>query len=308
MSLVYKADPARGAEWAALLAAKRPDLPFHVWPDTGDAAAVRFLAAWVPPADLMGTFPNLEVLFSVGAGVDQFDLSALPPQVPLVRMVEPGIIDAMAEYATMSVLALHRDLPAYLVQQREERWKQIRVRTAASRGVGVLGLGELGQAVLARLAPFGFRLSGWSRSRKAIPGVACHAGAAELPAFLAGCDILVCLLPLTAETRGFLHAGLFAQLPPGAGLVNVGRGGHLVQQDLLAALDSGRLSAAVLDVAEPEPLPAGHPFWRHPRILLTPHIASQTQPETAVEALLANLDRHARGERMLGLVDRARGY
>ncbi|MBR0680880.1 glyoxylate/hydroxypyruvate reductase A [Roseomonas eburnea] len=308
MAFLYKADPVRGAEWARLFAERRPDLPFHVWPETGDPAAVRFLAAWVPPADLATRFPNLEVVFSVGAGVDQFDLAALPPHLPLVRMVEPGIIGGMVEYVTMSVLALHRDLPAYLGQQREEVWKPIRVRPAARRRVGLLGLGELGRAVLAALAPFGFALSGWGRSRRVIPGVTCHAGAAELPAFLAGCDILVCLLPLTEETRGILRRDLFAHLPEGAALVNAGRGGHLAQQDLLDALGSGRLSAAILDVAEPEPLPPGHPFWSHPRIWLTPHVASMTQPETAVEAVLENLDRHARGEGLVGLVDRRLGY
>ena len=308
MAFVYKADPVRGAEWARIFAERRPDLPFHVWPETGDPAAVRYLAAWLPPNDMPTRFPNLEVLFSVGAGVDQFDMAALPTQLPLVRMVEPGIIGGMVEYVSMAVLALHRDMPAYRAQQARQDWRAIRVVPALRRRVGILGLGELSRAVLAALAPFGFPLSAWSRSRHEVPGVACHAGAEELPRFLAGCDILVCLLPLTAQTRGILDAALFAQLPAGAALVNAGRGGHLVQQDLLAALDSGRLSAAVLDVADPEPLPPGHPFWTHPRIWLTPHVASQTQPETAVEAVLANLDRHARGEPMVGLVDRVRGY
>jgi glyoxylate/hydroxypyruvate reductase A len=209
---------------------------------------------------------------------------------------------------TFAVLALHRDLPAYLEQQRRGVWQPIRVWPAGRRRVGVLGLGELARAVLARLAGFGFALSGWSRTTRGIPGVDCHAGPEGLPAFLSGCDILVCLLPLTDGTRGMLDRRLFAALPEGAALVNSGRGGHLVQQDLLEALEAGRLSAAVLDVAEPEPPPPGHPFWTHPRIWLTPHIASMTQPETAVEAVLANLQRHARGERMHGLVDRTLGY
>jgi glyoxylate/hydroxypyruvate reductase A len=308
MAFVYKADPVRGAEWARIFAERRPDLPFHVWPETGDPAAVRFLAAWLPPEDLAARFPNLEVVFSVGAGVDQFDLAALPAHLPLVRMVEPGIIAGMVDYVSMAVLALHRDMPAYRGQQARREWRAIRVRPAARRRVGILGLGELSRAVLAALAPFGFPLSAWSRSRHAVPGVACHAGSAELPGFLAGCDILVCLLPLTEQTRGILDAALFAQLPHGAALVNAGRGGHLVQQDLLAALDAGQVSAAVLDVTEPEPLPPEHPFWTHPRIWLTPHVASQTQPETAVEAVLDNLIRHARGAPMIGLVDRCRGY
>jgi glyoxylate/hydroxypyruvate reductase A len=197
MAFVYKADPVRGAEWAALFARKRPALPFHVWPETGDPASVRYLAAWLPPDDLAARFPKLEVVFSVGAGVDQFDLSLLPPSVPLVRMVEPGIVGGMVEYVAMSVLALHRDLPAYLGQQRAGQWRSIRVHPASRRRVGILGLGELSRAVLAALAPFGFQLSGWSRSARDIPGVVCHAGEAALPGFLGACDILVCLLPLT---------------------------------------------------------------------------------------------------------------
>lgn len=308
MAFLYKGDNA--AAWAQEFAARAPEIPFHLWPAAGEAAdfdpaAVRFLAIWQPPADIPARFPKLEILFSVGAGVDQFDLAKLPPTLPLVRMVEPGLIDGMVEYVCFAVLGLHRDMPHYL-SARE--WRPLPVKTAAQRRVGVLGLGELGRAVLTRLATFGFDCAGWSRSRHEQPGVRCHAGADELPAFLAGCDILVCLLPLTAATRGMLDAQLFAALPAGAALVNVGRGGHLVEKDLLQALDDGHLSAAILDVCEPEPLPAGHAFWRHPRIWLTPHIASATQPASAVEAVLENLRRHARGEALVGLVDRSKGY
>jgi glyoxylate/hydroxypyruvate reductase len=308
MSFVYKADPTRGAEWARHFRERMPELPFHVWPDTGDPSAVRFLAAWEPPAEIASLFPNLELLFSSGAGVDQFDFAALPPGLALVRMVEPGIVEGMVEYATLSVLALHRDFPSYRVQQRAKAWTTIRVRPASARRVGVMGLGLLGRAVLERLSVFGFVLSGWSRSARAIPGVECHAGPEALPGFLAACDILVCLLPLTPETRGILDRRLFAALPRGAGVVNVGRGPHLVDADLLAALEEGQVSAALLDVTEPEPLPPEHPFWHHPRVWITPHIASQTQPGTAVEAVVANLRRHARGEPLVGVVDRGRGY
>jgi len=308
MSFVYKADPTRGAEWARHFRERMPELPFHIWPETGDPAAVRFLATWRPPENIASLFPNLVVLFSTGAGVDQFDAASVPPGVALVRMVEPGIVESMVEYVTLSALALHRDFPAYREQQRAAVWGEIPVRPASTRRVGVMGLGVLGRAVLERLSRFGFALAGWSRSARSIPGVECHAGADALPRFLAGCDILVCLLPLTPETRGILGRRLFTALPRGAGLVNVGRGPHLVADDLLAALDDGQLSAALLDVADPEPLPSDHPFWRHPRIWLTPHIASQTQPETAVEVVMANLRRHARGEPLLGTVDLGRGY
>ena len=308
MSFVYKSDPVRGRQWAEIFAREAPQLPFHVWPDIGDPAKVRFLAAWEPPSDIRATFPNLELLFSSGAGVDQFDFSALPPDLPVVRMVEPGIIGGMVEYVSWAVLSLHRDMLQYQRQQRRAQWKTTMVRPAAQRRVGVLGLGTLGQAALTQLRSFGFDCAGWSRSRHVLDGVQCFAGQDELPAFLARTDILVCLLPLTSETRGLLNAALFAQLPQGASLVHVGRGPHLVKHDLLDALESGRIAEAVLDVTDPEPLPPAHPFWHHPHIWLTPHIASMTQPASAAQVVLDNLRRHRDGEPLLGLVDRARGY
>ena len=308
MTFLYKANTVRGAEWARFFAERAPDLPFRLWPDVGDPADVHYLATWVPPDDIATTFPNLKLIFSVGAGVDQFDPSKLPADIPLIRMLEPGITESMLDYVTMAVLALHRDLVHFIAQQREQVWRELRITPAAKRRVGVMGLGLLGQAVLARLKMFGFPLAGWSRSPRSIEGVTCYAGTNGLADFLAQSDILICLLPLTSETRGILNAELFERLPRGARLLNVGRGGHLIEADLIAALDRGVLAAAVLDVAEPEPLPAEHPFWSHPRILLTPHIASMTTPETAVEFVLDTIARHHRGEVLPGRVDRERGY
>jgi len=311
MTFLYKADPVRGAQWARLFAEKAPDMPFRIWPDgsaAADAHKVRYLAVWEAPPDLATTFPNLEVVFSVGAGIDQFDLSAIPAHLPVVRMIEPGIVAGMVEYVTLATLALHRDWLTYAAQQREARWQPLRTRVASERRVGVLGLGVLGQAVLTRLASFGFQCAGWSRSPRSLDGIECYAGAETLPQFLARTDILVCLLPLTDATRHLLNRDLFAQLPHGAALINTGRGGHVRQDDLLEALDSGQLSAAVLDVADPEPLGADHPLWRHPRVMLTPHVASMTQPDSAVEVVLDNLRRHREGAPLVGLVDRSRGY
>lgn len=307
-TFLYKADPVRGQRWARIFAERAPDLDFRIWPDVGDPAAVRFLVAWEPPEDIQACFPNLEVLFSAGAGVDQFDLDALPAHLPLVRLVEPGITHGMVEYTAFGVLALHRDMHEYRRQQQREEWTPILVRLASQRRVGVLGLGALGQAVVAKLRGFGFDCAGWSQSRRELPGVSCFAGREELPPFLRRTDILVCLLPLTPGTRGILDRSLFEQLPAGAGLVHVGRGPQLVQDDFLAALASGRLGNAVVDVTDPEPLPAGHPFWKHPQIWLTPHIASMTQPDSAAQVVLDNLRRHADGLPLEGLVDRARGY
>jgi glyoxylate/hydroxypyruvate reductase A len=307
-AFVYKSDPDRGRRWAEVFARDAPHIDFRIWPDIGDPAQVHALAAWQPPDDILGVFPNLKLLFSTGAGVDQFDFARLPPALPVVRMIEPGIRSGMVEYVSWAVLALHRDIPHYQRQQRDAEWTPRVVTPAGERSVGVLGLGALGQAVLAQLRGFGFDCAGWSRSRHAVEGVRCYAGADELPAFLARTQLLVCLLPLTPATQGFLDAALFDALPHGAQLVHVGRGPQLVADDLLAALASGRLAHAVLDVTEPEPLPPAHPFWRHPAIWLTPHIASVTQPETAAEAVLENLRRFEAGAPLIGRIDRARGY
>jgi len=307
-SVLYKSDAARGRAWAAYFAEHAPDITFHVWPDHGDLTQVEYLIAWQAPPDLLAALPNLKVLFSSGAGVDHVDFSAIPPHVQITRMVEPGIINGMVEYVTLSALALHRDLFDYIDAQASGAWTPLEVPPASARRIGVMGLGVLGQAVLERLSAFGFRLRGWNRSPREIPGVDGYAGADSLEPFLAECDVLICLLPLTDATRGILGRRVFATLPRGASLINVGRGGHLDQPALLAALDSGQISRAILDVTDPEPLPADHPFWRHPRVLVTPHVASMTQPETAAPVMLENLRRHQRGEPLRDLIDRRRGY
>ncbi|MFW9270284.1 2-hydroxyacid dehydrogenase [Pseudomonas sp. NR3] len=308
MALLYKADPIRGEQWRRLFAEQAPDIQWRAWPDIGDPRDIRYLAAWQAPDDLETLLPNLEVLFALSAGVDQLDLARLPPTLPVVRLLDPGISQGMCEYASFAVLSLHRDMMRYRQQQAERRWQAHRLVPARQRRVGVMGLGLQARQILATLKPFGFALSGWARSEHHIDGVTCHAGAEQLPAFLSQCDILLCVLPLTEQTQGILNRQLLEHLPKGAALINMGRGGHLVEADLLDALASGQLSAAVLDVLTQEPADPGHPFWNHPQILLTPHIAAMTQPETAFDGLLENIRRHQRGESMLGLVDRERNY
>ncbi|MCZ4060798.1 glyoxylate/hydroxypyruvate reductase A [Pantoea sp. LMR881] len=308
MHIVYKSDPERGRMWQRWLAEHAPDIQLHLWPEKGEAEQVEMLIAWQPPENIMATFPRLKVLFSVGAGADQFDFSALPADLLVVRMIEPGLTQGMVEYITFSVIGLHRDMPRYFQQQREQQWLAHPVKPAAQRRVGVMGLGELGLASLKQLVAMGFDCAGWSRTPRDIENVRCWHGDDQLVEFLAHSEILVCLLPLTAATKGLLNGELFRQLPYGAALVQAGRGPQLNQNDLLAALASGQLSAAVIDVTDPEPLPAGHPFWNHPAIWLTPHVASQTQNGSAIAALLDNLRRYQRGEPMIGIIDRSRGY
>ena len=308
MALLYKADPVRGEHWQRLFAEHAPDIEWRAWPDIGDPRDIQYLAAWQAPDDVETLLPNLQVLFALSAGVDQLDLGRLPTTLPVVRLLDPGISQGMCEYASFAVLSLHRDMLRYRQQQAERCWQAHRLVPAGQRRVGIMGLGLQARQILATLKTFGFALSGWARSEHHIEGVACFAGDEQLPAFLGQCEIVLCVLPLTEQTRGILNHQLFQHLPKGAALVNMGRGGHLVEADLLEALADGQLSAAVLDVLEQEPAPTDHPFWHHPHILLTPHIAAMTQPESAFGVLLENIRRHQRGESMLGLVDRERSY
>lgn len=302
MALLFRSTPERGAVFARRFVAALPDMPF--WRgEAPDPAAVRYLVTWTAPD--LAAFPNLRLVFSIGAGVDQFDLGAIPPDVGIVRMLEPGLPEQMREYVTLGTLALHRDLPLYLDRQRAARWQAATNVPAARRRVGVMGLGTLGLAALDALRPFGFPLAGWSRSPKDVPGVETFT---DLAPFLARTDLLICLLPLTPETTGLLDARLFAQLPPGARLLHAGRGRQLVTPDLLAALDGGHLAAAMLDVTDPEPLPEDHPLWSHPAVILTPHIACQTRAEDAATHVIAGIRADLAGTPVPGRIDRSRGY
>lgn len=302
-------DQARSEQIREVFARELPEVEF-LSDDIDDATAarVRRLLCWQPPAQLTTRFPALEIIFSSGAGVEQFMELDLPAHLRIVRMTEPGIVRMMQEYITLAVLSVFRQLPAYLDQRSKGIWQPLPQPSAHRRRVGVMGLGQLGQAALAALSPFTFPLSGWSRSEKSVADVCCYYGEAGLDAFLAQTDILVCLLPLTAETEGLMNADFFARLPVGASVVLAGRGPQTDPDALLAALDSGHLASAFIDVTVPEPLPSAHPIWSHPRVILTPHIACVTDSQGAADVLVDNFRRLVRGEPLVGEIDRARGY
>lgn len=308
MSFLFLGSPDRAAIMRAVFENEAPDIAFYDQDGAPSPEQVRYLATWMPPDDVAQRYTGLELLFSTGAGVDQFDMGQLPAHVGLVRLIERALVAGMVEYVCGAVLALHRDLFDYADGQRAGRWQELPVISARERRIGILGTGELGSAVLTALSPFGFPLAAWSRTPRDLACAEHHSGPDGLDAMLARTDILICLLPLTAETVGILCRDLFEKLPRGASLINVGRGRHLVQQDLLQALDAGQIFRAVLDVADPEPLPTGHPFWDHPRIHLTPHIASVTDPHGAARAMIANIRRRREGRPIEGLVARDLGY
>ena len=309
MAILFRSTPAATERWRPLLGALLPEHEIRYWPEIGDRAAIKYALVWQPEPGLLATLPNLKLIFGLGAGIDHLLRDPdLPKHVPIVRLVDPYMTDAMSEYVVLSVLRLHRQDLDYLATQRAGLWLEREQKNAAERPVGILGFGTLGRDAGRKLKALGFPVAGWSRGAQRVAGFETHAGPDGLDALLARSEILVCLLPLTAETTGILNTRTFARLPLGAGLVNAGRGGHLVEGDLIPALDAGHLSGAVLDVVCQEPLPPDHPFWRHNRIILTPHIAAETHPPTAAPIIGEAIHRFEAGLPVPNVVDLARGY
>ena len=309
MALLFRSSIDSEARWKPQLTRLMPELEVRIWPEIGDPAEIEYALVWRPEPGLLASLPRLKLILSLGAGVDHILCDPyLPRHVPIVRLVDPYMTDAMSEYVVLQVLRLHRQDIDYRVQQEAEIWRELDQKNAAERRVGILGFGELGLDAARKLKCLGFDVALWSRTEKTVEGLVGYAGKAGFAALLSRSEILVCLLPLTAETEGILSSTTFAKLPKGAALINAARGGHLVEEDLLSALACGQLSGAVLDVFRDEPLPAGHPFWHHPRIIITPHIAAATHPPTAAPIILDNIRRFEQSRPLLHQIDPARGY
>jgi len=309
MALLFRSSVDSEARWAPQLARLMPALEIRVWPEIGDPRNIDYALVWRPEPGLLASLPNLKLILSLGAGVDHILCDPqLPRRVPIIRLVDPYMTDTMSEYVALQVLRLHRRDLEYCAQQAAGIWRELEHKNAAERPVGILGFGQMGQDAGRKLKALGFDVAFWSRTEKAVVGFAGYAGPAGLPGLLARSEILVCLLPLTAETERILCARNFGLLPKGSGLINAGRGAHLVEDDLVPTLSSGQLSAAVLDVFRDEPLPPAHPFWRHPRIVVTPHVAALTNPPTAAPIILDNIRRFEAGLPLQNRVNAQRGY
>lgn len=292
--------------WLDGLRAALPGAVVEVW-KPGDPVADHAVV-WAPPQQFLDEQAGLKGIFNIGAGVDALMKLRLPASARVVRLDDAGMSVQMAEFVCHAVVRHFRELDVYEADVAQGKWSYRKPRSRAEFPVGVMGLGVLGTRVARTLRHFDFPVRGWSRSAKAIEGVECFAGAAQFDAFLVRTRILVCLLPLTAETDGVMNRANLAKLQPGGYVINVARGAHLVDEDLVALLDNGHLAGAALDVFRTEPLPAEHPFWRHPKITVTPHTSARTLREESITQIAAKMLAMERGEPIPGVVDAGRGY
>lgn len=295
--------------WVKALKEKRPELDVRIYPHDLPREEVTFALAWNHPLGVFKEFPNLKSISSLGAGVDHILKDPdIPEQVQITRIKDENLTNDMADFTMALVLNHMRGLHAYKAAEKTQTWKPHKYKRNEDVTVGVMGIGTLGTEVAHRLSSIGFKVTGWASSAKRLESIKVYTGPDERDAFLATADILICLLPLTPETANILNKDNLLKLPKQAYVINVARGEHLVEEDLIQVIDAGHLAGASLDVLREEPLPEGHPFWTHPKISVTPHIASVTDPESAVVQLLENYDRAQSGEPLLNLVSRTKGY
>jgi glyoxylate/hydroxypyruvate reductase A len=309
MALIFYSESDPFDDWRDALETAVPDLDVRHWDTPGDPAEIEFALVWLPPRGSLRQFPNLKAIISLGAGVDSLLKDPdLPSGVPIVRMMDDTLAACMAEYVLLHVLRYHREQPVLAAQQRDHIWRIFGSPSAASRRIGIMGLGSMGAAAAQLLVATGFDVASWTRRAKTMAGVETFHGRDGLTPFLARTDILVCLLPLTPETEGILDRSLFDALPRGAYLINAGRGGHQDEPDILTALDSGQLAGATLDVFQTEPLPADSPFWDHPKVTVTPHNAGIITAESAVGHVTDTIRRVRAGKPLRHVVDPGVGY
>ncbi|ENB9205771.1 glyoxylate/hydroxypyruvate reductase GhrA [Serratia nevei] len=313
MNIIYYHPLFNAQEWLAGIKQRLPQAEIREW-QRGDERPADYALVWRPPHEMLANRRDLKAVFALGAGVDAIldqerkHPGTLPAGVPLLRLEDTGMAQQMQEYALSYVLRYFRRFDEYQALQQRQEWQPLDPHSLDDFTIGILGAGVLGQSVARKLTEFGFSVRCWSRSAKQIDGVQSFAGEAQRAAFLDGVKLVINLLPNTPETVGILNRELFAQLSTGAYLINIARGAHLVEADLLTALDQGQLTAATLDVFAREPLPQDHPFWRHPRVTITPHIAAITLPQQAMDQIVANIRALEAGHAPAGVVDRQRGY
>jgi glyoxylate/hydroxypyruvate reductase A len=292
--------------WLAGLRAALPQASIEVW--APGAPVADYAVVWAPPQQFLDEQPQLKAMFNIGAGVDALMKLRLPPKTQVVRLDDAGMSVQMAEYVCHALIRHFREFDHYQRDVAQGKWSYRRPRLRSECPVGIMGLGVLGQRVARAVAQFEFPVMGWSRSPKQVDGVRCFAGAAALPEFLKSTKVLVCLLPLTDDTRDILRRDTLSQLQAGGYVINVARGAHLVEEDLIALIDGGHLAGATLDVFRQEPLPASHPFWSHPKITVTPHTSARTLRDESIAQIVGKILACERGEPVAGVVDRNRGY
>ena len=308
-AIAYISRDTDGVHWKKVLEAGLGPVDFRTLDGLGDKGDIEIALAWKPPAGLIASFPNVKLIVSLGMGVDHLLADdQLPAGVPIVRIMDDGLVGQMSEYAIYWALRHHREIDKYAASQRARQWKPEDFVDTINRRIGVMGLGSIGQDTATKFAALGFPTAGWSRTAKSLPGIETFHGADGLQRFLARTDILIDVLPLTRDTRGLLDAKAFAALPRGAYFINMARGGHVVDNALLAALESGQISGAALDVFNVEPLPQDHPYWTHPKVHVTPHIAGATNPRTASPGVIENIKRMRAGQALIHTVDPKSGY
>ena len=308
MSILFYSQADNPQPWRDALAKAFSEIAFEVWPNVRDVNSVRYALVWNPPAGMLATLPNLRAVLALGAGVDSLLADPTTPQVPVVRLVDAGLAAQMAEYAVYGVLHFHRRMGEYRRLQQDCKWKALEPVPANRWSVGIMGTGIIGGLIARYLIALGYRVRGWSRSGTLVNGMEVFAGDEQFESFLRGSNSVINVLPLTGHTRGILNARTFAAMPRGSYVINIGRGGHLVESELLDALESGQIAGAMLDVFNEEPLPASSPLWTHPDVVITPHVAGVTIAAEAEAQVVANIRRMEQGELPIGIVDRAKGY